>query len=332
MNCKEVREKICDHIEHQLSREEAKEFEEHMKHCKECQEEYYNLEKVIVKLKNVKDIEPPSQLKYKILDKIKEEKNKKSKILYFKKYSYVAATLVIFLGGFYMLKAIENSPVKNSLYSENKIEEYSQEISESTTIDTNIASNEQAPENIIDKEENLNKNIDEASTDTTNIQSRSIEQQDNNNQVEKATEQTTNIENDNVPKVASEEPNLQNANIQPFSNSRSIQTGIGIEYLYEKTIDKENYITIFKHDIPLYKGQICSIYFENTSDENVIIYVEDIDGNKVSPDITVEKNLDNNMEFYMTDENLEQAVYTINVEGLNKNTITGYLKIEIIEG
>ena len=325
MDCKEVCEKMSDYIEYQLSEEETKQFEEHMKECKHCQDEYYNLEKLIVKLKNIKDIEPPSDLKYKILDSIKKEQKQKPKILYFKKYSYVAATIAIFIGGFYILTAIENSPIKSELYNENNIEKYTQTNSENNSL-KNVETFEQSTsENITEVQKNITN-----STINDNLKQESYIQEQINVYTENTTQTITDTQNIATPRVANQEPDLQNENIQPFNNSRMLQQDVNNNYLYEKTLDQESDLQLFKHDILLYKNQVCSVYFENTSNEDVILYVEDIDGNKVSQDTIVEKNSNNIMEFYILDENLEQGIYTINVKALDKNIITGYLKVEVL--
>lgn len=331
MDCKEVCDKMYDYVEHQLSQQEIIKFEEHMKDCKHCQDEYYKLEKLIVKLKNIKDIEPPTNLKYKILDNIKnqtQQQNKKAKIIYFKKYSYVAATMIFFIGGFYILKAIENSPIKNQVYNTTKIENYitTQDVKQTTNIDIYTETTSQqieTPEdnnkiNIEDTTENLTSNIEQTITS---------EQQ---TQVESKTmiEQTPS----NTPRIASQEPtkDLKTQEVEIFNNSRALQANVGENYLYEKTLSKDDNIENFKYDIPLYKNQICNVYFENNSDENITLFVENIDGQKVSNDTIVEKNSNNNMQFYMTEGELEQDVYTINVKALDKNVIEGYLKIEIL--
>lgn len=329
MDCKEVCEKMPDYIEYQLSEEETKQFEEHMKECKHCQDEYYNLEKLIVKLKNIKDIEPPADLKYKILDNIKKEQ--KPKILYFKKYSYVVATIAIFIGGFYILTAIENSPIKSELYNENNIEKYTQTNNENNTLKSVETFEQSTSENITEVQKNITNKIDEPSSSNDTVKQESYSQEQTNVYSENTTQTITDKENIATPRVANQEPDLQNENIQPFNNSRMLQQDVNNNYLYEKTLDEESNLQLFKHDILLYKNQVCSVYFENTSNEDVILYVEDIDGNKVSQDTIVEKNSNNVMKFYIVDENLEQGIYTINVETLDKNIITGYLKVEVLQ-
>ncbi len=332
MNCREICNKMFDYIEHQLSQQEIKDFEEHMKDCKNCQNEYYKLEKLTVKLKNIKDIQPPNNLKYKILENIKNEakqQKKKSKIAYFKKYSYVAATMIVFLGGFYMLKALENSPVKNDIYSVNSVNNYTTSQTTINIQDVTEATTEVITQDLKLKEDNK-KNTRQATIE--NIQ----KQTENTTIVESKTEIVSKARTQQEPSQFSNTENLQPALIEPneveiFNNSRSLNANIGDNHLYEKTITKDNNIQIFKYDIPLYKNQICNVYFENSSQQDVHLYVENIDGEKVSQDTLVEKSSNNSMQFYMAEEELEQDVYTINVKASDKNFLEGYLKIEILE-
>lgn len=332
MNCREICSKMFDYIEHQLSQQEIKDFEEHMKDCKNCQNEYYKLEKLTVKLKNIKDIQPPNNLKYKILENIKNEakqQKKKSKIAYFKKYSYVAATMIVFLGGFYMLKALENSPVKNDIYSVNSVNNYTTSQTTINIQDVTEATTEVITQDLKLKEDNK-KNTRQATIE--NIQ----KQTENTTIVESKTEIVSKARTQQEPSQFSNTENLQPALIEPneveiFNNSRSLNANIGDNHLYEKTITKDNNIQIFKYDIPLYKNQICNVYFENSSQQDVHLYVENIDGEKVSQDTLVEKSSNNSMQFYMAEEELEQDVYTINVKAADKNFLEGYLKIEILE-
>lgn len=332
MNCREICNKMFDYIEHQLSQQEIKDFEEHMKDCKNCQNEYYKLEKLTVKLKNIKDIQPPNNLKYKILENIKNEakqQKKKSKIAYFKKYSYVAATMIVFLGGFYMLKALENSPVKNDIYSVNSVNNYTTSQTTINIQDVTEATTEVITQDLKLKEDNK-KNTRQATIE--NIQ----KQTENTTIVESKTEIVSKARTQQEPSQFSNTENLQPALIEPneveiFNNSRSLNANIGDNHLYEKTITKDNNIQIFKYDIPLYKNQICDVYFENSSQQDVHLYVENIDGEKVSQDTLVEKSSNNSMQFYMAEEELEQDVYTINVKAADKNFLEGYLKIEILE-
>lgn len=309
MDCREVCEKIYDYIEHQLSQEELKDFEEHMKDCKHCQDEYYELEKVIVKLKNVKDIEPPKHLKDKILDNIKKEEKQISKILYFKKYSYVAATIVIFICGFYVIKAIENVPIKNNICNAKIIGKYAENITETTSDLTmeikgrelNIEHSTEA----ITLEETINKETVEQTKDV-------IAQKD-----------------ENVSRIASRSVEDVTSTQHTHIINEFGDTSENTQYFYQKDITQDMHVKSFKHDIALYREQICSIYFENNTDEDVILYIEDIDGNKVSQDFIVNKKSNSTMEFYMTDEDREQDVYTINVKSTNLN-LQGYLKVEVL--
>lgn len=263
MNCNEVCEKMYDYIENQLSQQDLKSFEEHMKNCTHCQQQYEQTEKLLIKLKNIKDVEPPKHLKYKILDNIKKEEKSK-KIIYFKKYSYVAAAIAIFVCSFYTLKIIENYTQKATLY--------------------------------------------------TNSQNNKTKTR----QIEQSSEQQVDLQ-------------------QPAKASRSIDTQNNLtsdnqnnNYFYTKNITKDENTKIFKYDIALYKNYICNISFENNDNENVVLYVEDIDGNKISQDTFVLKNDTANMEFYITNEDFEEGVFTIVAETKGKS-LNGLLNIEILQ-
>lgn len=272
MDCKEVCNKMCDYIEHQLSQKEILIFEKHMKDCKQCQEEYYRLEKLIIKLKNIKDIEPPDNLKIKILDSIRNEVDKKDKklnVIYLKKYSYVAVTLIFFISGFYILKNVNKIQIPTRMYSVIKIgdNKSSKSLEEKTDLSDNIDLKKE--KRYVESKEKLN-------------------------------------------------------------TSRALQIDNSDSYLYEKKFSKEDNMENFKYDIPLYNDEVCNVYFENDSDNNIILFIENIDGKKVSNDIIVEKDSSNNMRFYMKEGDLEQDVYTVNVQITDKNIIEGYLKIEIL--
>lgn len=115
LKCEEALDKMSDYIDNYLPEQEKIEFENHMKICKSCQQEFDDLEKIILKLKHIEDIEPPDYLKSKIMEKIKlEEKNSKNNILVFKQYYSMAAVLLIFIIGMYI------SDVSSILSTDNK--------------------------------------------------------------------------------------------------------------------------------------------------------------------------------------------------------------------
>lgn len=263
MNCNQVCEKMYDYIENQLSQQDLKAFEEHMKNCTHCQQQYEQTQKLLIKLKNIKDIEPPTYLKYKILENIKKEEKSK-KIIYFKKYRYIAVTIGILACSFYTLKIIENYTQKTTLYTN------TQNLSKTRQIEQPQQSEQQAD----------------------------FQPPAKTKAIEPQSQPTSNTENNN--------------------------------YSYTKNITKDDKTKIFKHDIALYKNYICNVSFENNDNKNVILYVEDIDGNKVSTDTLVLKNNSGNMQFYINNEDFQQDVFTIVVETKGEN-LNGLLNIEILQ-
>lgn len=322
MNCNDVCEKMYDYIENQLSQQDLKAFEEHMKNCTYCQQQYEQTEKLLIKLKNIKDIEPPKHLKYKILENIKKEQNPK-KIIYFKKYSYVAATIAIFICSFYTLKYIENYTQKATLYTNNQNNQNNQINQQKTKIIEQPL--EQQPET----QSQTQPNIQSDTQSNTKIQVE--DNQTTNQQIEQSTQQSIqqSIQQQDLqsqPKIArsiDNEKKAQTFNQQILDNESN-------DYFYTKNITKDDKTKIFKHDIALYKNYICNVYFENNDNQDIILYVEDINGNKVSPDTLILKNDKGNMQFYMTDENFEQDVFTIVLETKGEN-LNGLLNIEILQ-
>ncbi|MDE6181618.1 MAG: zf-HC2 domain-containing protein, partial [Eubacteriales bacterium] len=63
MDCEIIRDLFSEYIENQLDEENLKLFEKHMEECQECRNEFYKFEKMLIRIKAIKDIEPPKELK-----------------------------------------------------------------------------------------------------------------------------------------------------------------------------------------------------------------------------------------------------------------------------
>lgn len=102
MKCEKILEMFSEYIDHQLDKKDIEEFENHMHQCEKCQNEFSKFEKMIIKLKSIKDIHSPADLKNKIMQKVTLEENKKlnAKIIVFKKLSLFAAALSVFFIGY----------------------------------------------------------------------------------------------------------------------------------------------------------------------------------------------------------------------------------------
>lgn len=96
MNCDEARDKMSEYIDYQMRDEELEAFENHMKDCESCQNEFAILESMVLKLKNIEDIEPPSYLSENIMNAIMKEVTQK-KVVPFRRYSLVASILAFFV-------------------------------------------------------------------------------------------------------------------------------------------------------------------------------------------------------------------------------------------
>lgn len=114
MDCSDVRDLFSDYIENQLNEEDLIIFEKHMEQCSKCRDEFYKFEKMIIRLKSIKDIDPPKDLSSKIMNKIISEENKKlnAKIINFRKFSSIAAAFIIIIfGGVYYQNNLAKKPI-----------------------------------------------------------------------------------------------------------------------------------------------------------------------------------------------------------------------------
>lgn len=239
MKCEEACDKMIDYIDQQLPQEELKPFEEHMKNCATCQEEFENLEKLIIKLKNIKDLNPSDNLKRRILSNIETLDNKKNKIIkvnFYKKYLYIASSIFVLFSCVYLFKYNQNS--------------------------------------------NITISIEEMNTTYS----------------------------DNIPKL------------------RDVREAIIKEnYTYSKNITKDMKTKIFRHDFVMLQDNICSIYFENTGLSDVVIRIEDIDGN-INNSISILPKTSNTFSFKSSQQQKEQ-IYSVILECKDKS-LSGNLKIE----
>ncbi len=144
MGCEKNRDLFSDYIENQLDKNELKIFEKHMEECDDCRNEFYKLEKMILKIKQIKDLEPPKELKSKIVTKVIAEENKRlnAKILNFRKYSSLAATFILVFVGFVFYKSFGNSALENDniqqMHSNARLVEQPEELSQETEENSNV--------------------------------------------------------------------------------------------------------------------------------------------------------------------------------------------------
>lgn len=124
MDCEKIRDLFSEYIEHQLEEEDIALFEKHMEKCQQCRNEFYKFEKMIIRLKAIKDIEPPKELKDKIMKKVVSEENKKlnAKIINFRKHASVAAAvLILIVGIIYYQNSLIKSPDLNVHNTDNEM-------------------------------------------------------------------------------------------------------------------------------------------------------------------------------------------------------------------
>lgn len=253
MDCQKALDKMSEYIDYQLSDEESIIFENHMKDCENCQKEFATLENIVLKLKNIEDIEPPSYLKENIMKAIIEDSKPKkfldfkvnSNIINFgKKYSLVASILLFFV--------VYNTFIKTT------------------------------PQEQI-------------------------------------------------------QPNMENARAMQMSfddNSGIVENrGISLPtapYNYEKTILEEDEMNLFSHYISLEKGMFCEFSFENTSNHNVRIHLENSQGQSVYESSIIPKNSIEIVTYSMNDvEDDAKEVFGIIISG--DYPLKGIFNVDISE-
>lgn len=164
MECKDITYKFSEYIDNNLSEEELIIFEEHINKCKKCQKELNDFKKMVLDLKNIEDLEPPKNLKSKIMNNIKENSNSKQikyKTIIFRRYSYAAVLVfAILIGGITLsrlkLDGVNNLEDKNKDLEVASFEENYNNRSIINQNDTNIQDNRI----ILDNE--VSKNLDES--------------------------------------------------------------------------------------------------------------------------------------------------------------------------
>lgn len=73
MKCAQAREQVSAYQDNMLPQEEARLLEEHLKECRECAEYFSDMEKMLVHVRNLEEVEPPPWMARKIMAKIRAE-------------------------------------------------------------------------------------------------------------------------------------------------------------------------------------------------------------------------------------------------------------------
>jgi hypothetical protein len=76
MDCKTVRDQLGKYMDDSASKREKKAIEEHLSTCRECSSALEELQKTIVRLGEIEDVEPPAWLSRKVMAKIRDERQK----------------------------------------------------------------------------------------------------------------------------------------------------------------------------------------------------------------------------------------------------------------
>jgi hypothetical protein len=114
MECDNVKEKLSAYIEGLSSSKEKAMIEEHLKSCQECRTSLADLEKTVLYMKSLEDIEPPAWLSRKVMTRVREEAAPKEGILHKLFYPLhiklpvqAIATILIAVSAFYIFKTMQ---------------------------------------------------------------------------------------------------------------------------------------------------------------------------------------------------------------------------------
>lgn len=323
LKCEEVLNKMSDYIDNYLPENEKIQFEDHMKSCKSCEKEFDDLEKIILKLKNIEDIEPPAHLKDSIMASIKlEEKNSKNNIVVFKRYSSLVATLLVFVIGAYV---VNFSPM---LESQSRVKRV--QTSDSSDDDFNN----------IDNNENINNN--------NSMMRGIITEDDQVNPIGNSILSTTK----DIPNNISNEILIADMPDDNFSIDPNISIANNDLEFFGKTLFKEENLNSYSHKIDFMQGQLnYKISFVNSSENTSIIKFKDESQNNLFEKVIVSGY---NINFYIKDNNftiqyvheldmveyeefiitqeLQDIIYYVVIEAQdNNNILEGTFKIQEID-
>ncbi|MFI3230815.1 MAG: zf-HC2 domain-containing protein [bacterium] len=331
LKCEEVLDKMSDYIDNYLPENEKIEFENHMKTCKACEKEFDDLEKIILKLKHIEDLEPPEYLKDSIMMRIKqEEKTSKNNIIVFKRYSSLVATLLVFVVGGYIVNynnALEpKSSVKlvqpsNSTSTNNDDDDNTSDLQDNSMI-----------RGIITEEDQINPIGNNISSITKDI----INNDDEN--------MTYEMQMGDMP--IADIPEDDNFIIDP---SISIANN-NLEF-FGKTLFKEENLSMYSYRIDFMQGQEdYKVSFVNESSVDAIIKFKDeaqnemferiintgdeINFYKNGDDVTImyvhENDIIEQNEEFSINKEFQDIIYYVMLECDSENVLEGTLKIQEI--
>lgn len=119
MNCNEFNEKISLYIDNQLNDMQKKEFEQHLNSCDKCKNDYNQMVQILEFARDCEQEELPSNYKATLREKLEEcqRSNVKKKRINWKKYSAIAAGLLVIVTS---VSLLSSSDMKQYDEAENK--------------------------------------------------------------------------------------------------------------------------------------------------------------------------------------------------------------------
>lgn len=114
MECRNIREKLSDYVDNELSDEETKLVDEHLKACQKCSHALEELRKIVAHTQGLDEAEPPPWLEQKVMAELRE--NERRKEGFFQKLLFpvhtrfpieIIATIAIAVTAFFVFRAVE---------------------------------------------------------------------------------------------------------------------------------------------------------------------------------------------------------------------------------
>jgi hypothetical protein len=112
MDCERTREKLSEHAEGLLPKDEAAQVAEHLASCEKCRETYDDLLKTVAHLKNLEEVAPPEWFTERVMARVKEEAARRegrgrapSRLFPPKLPLAAAATVLIAIAALYIYRA-----------------------------------------------------------------------------------------------------------------------------------------------------------------------------------------------------------------------------------
>jgi hypothetical protein len=114
MECSRIRDKLSDYIDRELSDQEINLIEAHLRSCEECTRALADLRTAVVVTQGLGEVEPPSWLAQKVMNRVREEGGQKRGLIqklffpvHIKAPLEVFAAIAVVVTAFYIFRTVE---------------------------------------------------------------------------------------------------------------------------------------------------------------------------------------------------------------------------------